>query len=135
MKKLLFSAMACIAFASSAFASDTSLMIPEYPCEIYVTVIDRETGDILEVSANLSKIGGVPCLELGRGQRVRLQLAGVVPDGPHRPDHGQGHRAHHLLDPPQDGQRPPAHRRPDEAGPRLGQLSSSARTAPPAEDL
>lgn len=65
MKKLLFSAMACIAFVSSAFASDTSLMTPEYPCEIYVTVIDRETGDILEVSANLSKIGGVPCLELG----------------------------------------------------------------------
>lgn len=36
----------------------------------------------------------------------------VVPDGPHRPDHGEGRRTPVVLDPPGHGQRPPPDRGP-----------------------
>lgn len=46
------------------------------------------------------------------GDGFGFKLARLVPDGPDRPDHGQGRRADGLLDPRGDRQRPPPDRGP-----------------------
>ena len=94
MKKMMFSALACVAFAFSGFASnevveakefvsdinletevdDFNLKVEDFaPCEIVIIVRDKK-GDIVDALVDHSfRLGGDPCVAYGFGQ-VRLMM-------------------------------------------------------------
>ena len=95
MKKLLFSALACVAFAFSGFASNEEVEAKEFvsdlnletkvdefklkvkefvPCEIIIIVRDKN-GDIVDALVDHSfRLGGDACIAYGFGQVRLMQI-------------------------------------------------------------
>ena len=77
MKKILFSALACVAFAGSSFAS--SEVVESNPCEISILVYDRD-GNLLDALIDHTfPEGGAPCFD--HGTSLVNELRGQYPEG------------------------------------------------------
>lgn len=81
MKKLVFSTLACVAFAGSAFASNETvdnidvfenLNFSDHPCQFLILVLDRH-GNILDHVIFYGSKEGDPCLDNMMGEAERLQ--------------------------------------------------------------
>ncbi|QHC84746.1 hypothetical protein AS589_08085 [Empedobacter brevis] len=80
MKKLFFSALACVAFAGSTFASNEVELKDLFSnedfakCNFTVVAYDPETDEVLETFKYSGNESAGPCFDLGLKEQDRLSI-------------------------------------------------------------